>query len=423
MDLSHILLVDDEPAVLKALERLLRKHFDVTSTTSPEEALRLLAENEYPVFVTDQRMPTLDGTTLVERARVISPDTRRIILTGHADMDVAMNAINRGAVYQFLLKPWNDIDLVSTLRQAVQHYVLEKEIRRLQEITEIQSAELKAFNQALTEKIFIRTRQLTAESELNSARFWAAIEAMARLTEAGGPVLGGHCKRVAALSERIGRYLGLDEEKILKVKLAGLLHELCTVQLKPKATVRRVNGNGKKDLHGRGADLVYGIPGFEDAAPYIRHCQERFDGNGQPDGLCGKEIPLGARIIAVTDAYDSILNNRDTYVRATSQETLRQIREEGVTAYDPAVVDALTYCLFIEPDVSNGNYEIEIPFSDLAEGMYVARDVPDPDNTILIPSGTYVTESYLSRLVRERGGSGSIGSVFITRRPAERFSS
>src|SRR5690606_15715668 len=110
----------------------------------------------------------------------------------------------------------------------------------------------------------------------------------------------------------------------------------------------------------------------------------------------------------VTDAYDSVLNNRDTYVRTTSQETLRQIREEGATSYDPAVVDALTYCLFIEPDVYNGNYEIEIPFSDLKEGMYVARDVPDPDNTILIPSGTYVTESYLSRLVRERERSGSI---------------
>jgi sigma-B regulation protein RsbU (phosphoserine phosphatase) len=149
---SRVLLVDDEPKVLSALRRLLRREaFEVVATGSPEEALRLLREGAYAVVLADQRMPGMEGTRLLERAREVSPDTVRVMLTGHVDMRAAVEAINRGAVYRFVTKPWNDEELRQIVRQGVSQHALRMENRRLQELTERQNVELKGLYRALAQ--------------------------------------------------------------------------------------------------------------------------------------------------------------------------------------------------------------------------------------------------------------------------------
>lgn len=149
---SRVLMVDDEPKVLRALRRLLRREaFEVVTTDSPEEALRLLREGPYAVVLADQRMPNLEGTRLLEKAREISPDTVRVILTGHVDVRAAVEAINRGAVYRFVTKPWNDEELRQIVRQGVSQHEMRMENRRLQELTERQNVELKELYRALAQ--------------------------------------------------------------------------------------------------------------------------------------------------------------------------------------------------------------------------------------------------------------------------------
>ena len=147
MSVSKILVVDDEPGVLNALRRQLRKEpFEITATSSPEEALQLLSKERYAAVVSDERMPTMKGTHLLEKAREVSPDTVRIILTGYVDIQAAIEAINRGAVYRFITKPWNDEELRFAIRQAIAQFELVSENRRLQVLTEKQNIELKALN-------------------------------------------------------------------------------------------------------------------------------------------------------------------------------------------------------------------------------------------------------------------------------------
>jgi len=150
--LHQILLVDDELTVLNGLRRsLLDEPYEITTTTSPDEAIRFLASQEFAAIVTDQQMPRMQGLQLLEHAQTVSPHTVRLILTGHADMQLLIAAINQGAVYRFLTKPCGRDELQQTLKQAVQHFELIRENQRLQEMTREQLERLHRLNTELVE--------------------------------------------------------------------------------------------------------------------------------------------------------------------------------------------------------------------------------------------------------------------------------
>jgi sigma-B regulation protein RsbU (phosphoserine phosphatase) len=172
--IHRILLVDDELKVLNGLLRSLSQEpYQITTTTSPDEAIHLLAGQEFAVIVTDQRMPDMQGVQLLEHARKVSPHTMRLILTGHADMQSVIDAINRGAVYRFLTKPCREDDLQQALRQAVEHFELTRENRRLQELTQAQLEHLHRLNAELLERrhfevaIAARIQQTLLQGEID----------------------------------------------------------------------------------------------------------------------------------------------------------------------------------------------------------------------------------------------------------------
>ena len=130
---SHrILLVDDEPYVTEALKRILhKKGFDVFTAESADEALNLLAQEPVDIVVSDEKMPGLCGSEFLALVYQKYPETVRIILTGHADLEVALRAINIGQIYRFLIKPINELELEVTIRQAIQHKELLTKSSRL----------------------------------------------------------------------------------------------------------------------------------------------------------------------------------------------------------------------------------------------------------------------------------------------------
>jgi len=125
-----ILIVDDERDNLEALQRLVRNQYDVTITTSPFEALKLIQKNSYHVIVSDQRMPEMTGVELLEKAKHVSPASTRILLTGYTDIDSVIGAINRGNIYRYIAKPWDPEDLKLTLRQANDAFLLRQELEQ-----------------------------------------------------------------------------------------------------------------------------------------------------------------------------------------------------------------------------------------------------------------------------------------------------
>lgn len=145
---DRVLIVDDEKDNLEALRRLLRNHYDVTITTSPFEALKVVQVQEFNVIVSDQRMPEMSGVEFLEKVKNVCPASTRILLTGYTDIESVIGAINRGHIYRYIAKPWDPEDLKLTLRQANEAFLLRRELEKKNEALVKSNAEL---HQALDE--------------------------------------------------------------------------------------------------------------------------------------------------------------------------------------------------------------------------------------------------------------------------------
>jgi DNA-binding NtrC family response regulator len=120
--LHKILIVDDEPANLRLLERLFRRDFNIMIAASGGEALELLGQHDVALLITDQRMPNMTGIELLKRTSALRPHMVRIILTGYTDIGILVEAINIGLVYKYMTKPWSNEELRLTVSRALEHY-------------------------------------------------------------------------------------------------------------------------------------------------------------------------------------------------------------------------------------------------------------------------------------------------------------
>lgn len=152
--MSRILIVDDEDSVLRALRRLLRAvpcsygneayRLEVETANSPAAALELLRHTAFDLILTDYRMPHTDGVEFLRQAKEIQPDAVRLILSGYADLNGLVRAINEVQIYRFIAKPWNDYELVATLGQALHHRELTLENRQLADQVRVERGQMSA---------------------------------------------------------------------------------------------------------------------------------------------------------------------------------------------------------------------------------------------------------------------------------------
>lgn len=141
----RLLLVDDEPNVLKALQRVFRQeNYFVATAANASEALEMMQREPFQIVISDYQMPGMDGAEFLKKVKALYPDTLRIMLTGHADTGAVMGAINAGAVYKFILKPWDDDDLRVTVALALEQYDLIRKNRALQQDNTKKSREIGA---------------------------------------------------------------------------------------------------------------------------------------------------------------------------------------------------------------------------------------------------------------------------------------
>ncbi len=141
---DSILLVDDEANVISSLKRaFLDEPYEIYSAGSATDGLKLLEQRQVKVIISDERMPGMSGAEFLAAVKERMPETIRIMLTGHASIDAAMNAVNSGEIYRFFVKPWSDLELRLAIRSALERYNLEAENRRLLKIVKRQALDLK----------------------------------------------------------------------------------------------------------------------------------------------------------------------------------------------------------------------------------------------------------------------------------------
>ena len=336
---NTILIVDDEENIHKTLGRLLENGYRMCFADSGLKGLEVKKREDIHLVVSDHRMPGMDGIKFLNEVRKISPDTIRIMLTGYADVDLAIKAINEDEVFRFITKPWNNIELLCIIKQGIQHYNLQKELERLNKLIQSQNTKLKEWNFKLEQKV---AEQMKHIRDL----FLDAIKSLAFALEAKDKYTEGHSRRVTEYANYICQKMSLSKEYTEDIILGSLLHDIGKIGIKEHVLDK--NGKLTKAEYDHiqthvllGERILTPIIKNETVIKIVRHHHEHIDGSGYPDGLKGKTIPLEARIVAVADAYDALLSERP-YRKATDQiYAFKELRKFSDIHFDSGIVEIL----------------------------------------------------------------------------------
>jgi len=203
-----VLLVDDEEKILHSLKRLLRKEgYRLFTASSGAEGLKVLEENDVHLVISDQRMPQMSGTEFFAAVKERYPDSIRIILTGYTDVDSITESINKGHIYKFFLKPWNDQSLKLEIKQALDQYDLIQANKRLHEKVMEQNEELKKINDDLEKMVQERTKELEIQNQ--------ALElSRAILEDLTFPIIGVSTEGLIAVINREAESLSINGNDI-----------------------------------------------------------------------------------------------------------------------------------------------------------------------------------------------------------------
>lgn len=410
-----VLLVDDEKNILRALQRLLvDEDFPVFTASSGEEGLAMLGSGQdVGLIVSDQRMPGMNGSEFLSRTRELAPDALRILLTGYSDMDATIDAINRGGAYRYVTKPWNDEELLQTIREALKNCVLLRENKRLTEIVRQKNLELKEWNGRLKTRVLQQTSQIREKNqELHRKNqrlgkiYQGVIVAFSGLIELFSKDLRNHSGNVAELSLRVARALNLEEEEIERIVIAARLHDIGKL-----GATEVVLENPLEELEGerlqqylqhavRGQTAIGAVEGLSPVGILIRHHHEHFDGTGFPDGLGGEKIPLGARILAIADYADR--TRQLTSDSNVAKIILPRVEKLLGRRFDPAL-----FPHFVKPikelygtsAVLVGRVKVLKP-QDLRVGMMLAQDLFSGTGLLLLSKGTVLDKNRLASVLR-----------------------
>ena len=340
-----VLFVDDEVNILKALQRLLRmEEMNVLSASRASEAMELLEKHPCQVVVTDQRMPEMSGVDLLAKVREHHPDIVRMMLTGYTEMNVAVDAINRGEIYRLITKPWNDDELRATIRQAFDHADLKAEIKRLNQVTREQNFKLQDMNRNLEGKVRDRTKQLADKHLQLRTAYVQTIRALAEAVDAKDAYTRGHSERVGVYASKIAREMNFAKDFIERVYIAGLLHDVGKIGVRDSVITKpdRLTSSEYEEIKMHpaiGAKILEPVDFLKEVAPCVRHHHEWYDGSdrGYPDRLRGDQIPLPSRIILVADTVEAMTSDRPYRKALPLDAVMAEIHKYSGSQFDPKV--------------------------------------------------------------------------------------
>ncbi|OGT01082.1 MAG: hypothetical protein A3F73_01780 [Gallionellales bacterium RIFCSPLOWO2_12_FULL_59_22] len=411
---ATLLFIDDEANILSALKRLFRPLGYTTLTAeNGAEALALLEKENVDLVICDMRMPVMNGAELLEQVRDRWPEVVRILLTGYADLNSTIAAINRGHIYRYISKPWDDNSIIMTVRDALERKHLLAEKQRLEELALRQNEELKTLNASLEDKVRQRTEELhdaldalEQAHELLQKDYFSTIQVFANLMELRKGTMAGHSRRVAQLSSDIARRMQLSEAVVRDIETAALLHNIGKIGLPDRLLDRpymelSLAERTEFDKHPlRAAAALMALDPLLKVAELIRHHRDHHDGVGNPSGLRGENLPLGARILLVASDYDAMQQGLIAPYKLSPGQALDMIVSGRNARYDPVVVDAFRDVVPHAGNHAPASSEFTVTSAQLHEGMLLTQDVVTREGMLLLLKDTTLNAERI-REVRE----------------------
>ena len=307
-----ILIVDDEPDNLALLYRTLRGKYDIAKSTSPIEALKMMEHEHFHCILSDHKMPEMDGVEFLKRSCAFLPDTMRLLVTAYTDAGILIDAINYAKIYRYIKKPYNPDELLLIVQNALEYWQLKED----------------------NKKLIIDLKDL----------FTGTITAIVEALDAKDSYTLGRSRRVTFYAIKIAQALHLNDTTISRIELAGLLHDIGMIGVsddilaKVEALTSEEYEEIKKHVH-HSIKILDDIKQLKDVVEVIKYHHEHYNGNGYPYGIKGDEIPIGSRIIAVADAFDSMITPKVYRKQIMISEALNKIKQNSGTQFDPVIVE------------------------------------------------------------------------------------
>jgi response regulator RpfG family c-di-GMP phosphodiesterase len=326
MEKTRILVADDEVYIQEiVLSTLLEAGHECIATGTPEQTMEQLNRQLFHVAFVSVRLPGAKPVELFKQLHESYPDLILVAMTPADSANTVIQTIRSGA-FDCLVKPFQLEEVLDVMTRAVERRRVDSAAREYQKYLE-----------HLAEERAVETRRL----------FYATIQVLIRLLELKIPFNAGHAARVAEMCRYVARELKMTVDGVRKVYLAALLHDVglfvVTDLLLNKEAVLTADEFKQVRAHAALAEEVLKpILADDEVLKYIRHHHERYDGSGHPDSLKGNIIPLGARIIAVVEAFEAMTRDRPYRHAFSSDEALAELRRCADSQFDPQVVGVFT---------------------------------------------------------------------------------
>lgn len=413
--MHRILVVDDEELVLKGLrDTLTREGYHVVTASNPFLALEELKKHNFSVIISDNHMPGMLGMQFLAQARDTQPNASRILITAVLSLDTVIDAINKGEIYRFIVKPWLREELLATVKNAVQRYELIDNNTVLQSKAVVMNRDLTESNRSLELQIARVAEQNESLGQLNKAleeNLQHSVQLGLHVLQSFHPGLGNQARRVHQVCGAIADTLHLQPEKRQILEFSAWLHDIGLVAIhrdlirrwvESPASLKQDELNVLKSHPILGQDLVKFGHHLEDVGVIIRAHHERFDGKGFPDGLKGEEIPWLARLLAVAVGFaESNLNE---------VSAVESIRLGAGNEYDPEAVRAFLRAI---SKASLSRKEREILIAELEPGMVLAKGIYTPNGLLIVPEGQPLNADSIGKIMNHNRTNPIIQSLLV----------